>query len=62
MLNGFEHLSPKQRFRFQAAMASGDPSNEIVAEHAVTHALRERVRLLLGEHEPHRIRARLHHF
>jgi len=58
LLAGYEHLSPRQRARFTAALAAEDPTNEIGAAHAV----KERLRLLLGEHEPHLIRRRLYDF
>ncbi|MDV3220463.1 ISL3 family transposase [Intrasporangium sp.] len=58
LLTGYEHLSPKQRARFKATLAAEDPTNEIGAAHAV----KERLRLLLGEHEPHLIRRRLFDF
>ena len=58
LLTGYEHLSAKQRARFTAALAAEDPTNEIAAAHAV----KERLRLLLGESEPHLIRARLYDF
>lgn len=58
LLSGYEHLSPKQRARFKATLAAEDPTNEIGAAHAV----KERLRLLLGEHEPHLIRRRLFDF
>ncbi|TQM64104.1 ISL3 family transposase [Humibacillus xanthopallidus] len=58
LLTGYEHLSPKQRARFQAALAAEDPTNEIAAAHAV----KERLRMLLAEHEPHLIRRRLYDF
>ncbi|WP_139142614.1 transposase, partial [Humibacillus sp. DSM 29435] len=58
LLTGYEHLSVRQRARFNAALAAEDPTNEIAAAHAV----KERLRLLLGECEPHLIRARLFDF
>ncbi|OFE15185.1 hypothetical protein BA895_22790 [Humibacillus sp. DSM 29435] len=58
LLTGFEHLSVRQRARFNAALAAEDPTNEIGAAHAV----KERLRLLLGESEPVKIRARLFDF
>jgi transposase len=58
LLTGYEHLSPKQRARFTKALAAEDPTNEIGAAHAV----KERLRLLLAEHEPHLIRRRLYDF
>jgi len=58
LLTGYEHLSPKQRARFKTALAVEDPTNEIGAAHAV----KERLRLLLAEHEPHLIRRRLYDF
>ncbi|QNF95485.1 transposase [Janibacter sp. YB324] len=44
--------------RFNAALAAEDPTNEIAAAHAV----KERLRLLLAEHQPHQIRRRLYEF
>jgi transposase len=58
LLTGYEHLSPRQRARFQAALAAEDPTNEIAAAHAV----KERLRLLLSESEPDLIRRRLYDF
>lgn len=58
LLTGYEHLSPKQRARFKTTLAAEDPTNEIGAAHAV----KERLRLLLSEHEPHLIRRRLFDF
>jgi transposase len=58
LLTGYEHLTPKQRARFKAALAVEDPTNEIGA----AHAIKERLRLLLREQEPHRIRRRLYDF
>jgi transposase len=58
LLTGYEHLSPKQRARFKATLAAEDPTTEIGAAHAV----KERLRLLLAEHEPHLIRRRLYDF
>lgn len=58
LLTGFEHLSPKQRARFKAALAAEDPTNEIAAAYAV----KERLRLLLTESEPAQIRRRLYDF
>lgn len=58
LLTGYEHLSPKQRARFAAALTAEDPTNEITAAHAV----KERLRLLLSESEPHLIRRRLFAF
>ena len=48
----------KQKARFNAALAAEDPTNEIAAAHAV----KERLRLLLAEHQPHQIRRRLYDF
>lgn len=53
LLTGYEHLSPKRRVRFAAALSAEDPINEIAAAHAVKE------RLLLSESEPHLIRHRL---
>ena len=54
LLTDDEHLSPTQRARLTATLAADDPTNEIGAAHAV----KEHLRLLLGEHEPHLIRRR----
>lgn len=48
----------KQKARFNADLAAEDPTNEIAAAHAV----KERLRLLLAEHQPHPIRRRLYDF
>lgn len=56
LLTGYEHLTVKQKARFNAALAAEDPTNEIAAAHAV----KERLRLLLAEHQPHQIRRRLY--
>lgn len=58
LLTVYEHLSPKQRARFTKALAAEDPTNEIGAAHAV----KERLRLPLAEHEPHLIRRRPYDF
>ncbi|GAB3747413.1 ISL3-like element ISMsm4 family transposase [Yimella radicis] len=58
LLAGYEHLSPKQRARLTVTLAADDPTNKIGAAHAV----KEHLRLLLGEHEPHLIRRRLFDF
>ena len=58
LLIGYEHLTVKQKARFNAALAAEDPTNEIAAAHAV----KERLRLLLAEHQPHQIRRRLYDF
>ena len=58
LLTGYEHLTVTQKARFNAALAAEDPTNEIAAAHAV----KERLRLLLAEHEPHLIRSRLYDF
>jgi transposase len=58
LLTGYEHLSSKQVARLQATLASEDVTNEIGAAHAV----KERLRLLLAESDPPRIRARLFDF
>ena len=58
LLTGYEHLTVKQKARFNAALAAEDPTNEIAAAHAV----KERLRLLLAEHQPHQIRRRLYDF
>ena len=58
LLTGYGHLTVKQKARFNAALAAEDPTNEIAAAHAV----KERLRLLLAEHQPHQIRRRLYDF
>lgn len=58
LLTGYEHLSPRQRARFKAALAAEDPTNEIGA----AHAGKERLRLLLAAFEPDQIRRRLYDF
>lgn len=58
LLTGYEHLSPRQRAWFRAALAAQDPTNEIAAAHAV----KERLPLLLSESEPDMFRRRLYDF
>ncbi len=58
LLTGYEHLSPKQRTRLKATLASEDPTNEIGAAWGV----KERLRMLLAETDAHRIRHRLYEF
>jgi transposase len=58
MLTGAEHLSTKQWKRLQAMLDSYDPTKEIGAAWGV----KERLRLLLGEREPSKIRWRLADF
>jgi transposase len=58
LLTGYENLSDKQRARFKATLAVEDSTNEIAAAHAV----KERLRLLLGESDPVWIRRRLFDF
>jgi len=58
LLTGANHLTDNQWRRLEATLAASDPSNEIGAAWAV----KERLRLLLGEHEPSRIRWRLADF
>lgn len=58
LLTGYEHLWTKQVARLQATLASEDATNEIGAAHAV----KERLRLLLTESDPPRIRACLFDF
>ena len=58
LLTGAEHLSAKQWRRFTRMLDTADPTDEIGAAWAV----KERLRLLLAEHEPSRIRWRLADF
>ena len=58
LLTGAEHLSTKQWARLQAASTADDPTNEIGAAWGV----KERLRLLLAEPEPSKIRWRLADF
>jgi transposase len=52
LLTGAEHLSTKQWGRLRATFAAEDPTNEIAAAWAV----KERLRILLAQTEPSRIR------
>ncbi len=54
LLTGYEHLSLKQRARLTATLAADDPTNEIGAAWGV----KERLRMLLRESDPDRIRHR----
>ena len=58
LLTGAEHLSSKQRRRLWATFEACDPTKEVQAAWAV----KERLRLLLAEHEPSKIRWRLADF
>jgi transposase len=58
LLTGAEHLSAKQWRRFTTMLDTADPTGEIGAAWAV----KERLRMLLAEHEPSRIRRRLADF
>jgi transposase len=58
LLTGAEHLSSKQWNRLWRSFDGCDPTKEVQAAWAV----KERLRLLLGEHEPSRIRWRLADF
>jgi transposase len=58
LLTGADHLSTKQWVRLNATLARCDPTNEIGAAWGV----KERLRLLLAESEPSRIRWRLADF
>jgi len=58
LLTGAEHLSAKQWRRFTTMLDTADPTGEIGAVWAV----KERLRMLLAEHEPSRIRWRLADF
>jgi transposase len=58
LLTGAEHLSTKQWRRFTTMLDTADPTGEIGAAWAV----KERLRKLLTEHEPSRIRRRLADF
>jgi len=55
LLTGADHLTAKQWTRLNATLDAGDPTNEIGAAWAV----KERLRMLLAEHEPSKIRRRL---
>ena len=58
MLTGAEHLSTKQWRRLWRCFDRSDPTKEVQAAWAV----KERLRLLLAEREPSKIRWRLAHF
>ncbi len=58
LLTGYEHLSAKQRARLKSTLAAEDPTGEIGAAWGV----KERLRMLLGETDEHRIRHRLYQF
>jgi transposase len=58
LLTGAEHLSSKQRKRLWRSLDTSDPTKEIQAAWAV----KERLPLLLAEHEPWKIRWRLADF
>src|SRR4051795_2008404 len=58
LLTGAEHLSTKQWKRLHVMLDSCDPTKEIGAAWGV----KERLRLLLGEREPSKIRWRLADF
>lgn len=58
LVTGYEHLTDKQRAKLWAALAVEDPTNEIAAAHAV----KERLRMLLRESDPARIRQALYTF
>ena len=58
LLTGAEHLSTKQWARLTATLDASDPTNEIGAARPV----KERLRMLLAESEPSRIRWRLADF
>jgi transposase len=58
LLTGADHLSTKQWARLNATLKRCDPTNEIGAAWGV----KERLRLLLAESEPSRIRWRLADF
>jgi hypothetical protein len=57
-LTGGDRLSARQRARLRAVLASDDPTNEIGAAWAV----KERLRMLLSEADPPRIRDALWDF
>ena len=52
LLTGANHLTTKQGARLQSTLVAADPTDEIGAAWAV----KERLELLLVEHEPSRIR------
>jgi transposase len=58
LLTGAEHLSAKQWRRFTRMLDTADPTGEI----GVAWAVKERLRMLLAEHEPSRIRWQLADF
>ncbi|MDX6284147.1 MAG: transposase [Kribbellaceae bacterium] len=58
LLTGANHLTDKQWRRLSATLTASDPTEEIGAAWGV----KERLRLLLAEHEPSRIRCRLADF
>jgi hypothetical protein len=58
LLTGIEHLSTKQWRRLTAMLDEQDSTGEIGAAWAV----KERLRMLLAEHEPSKIRWRLADF
>jgi len=58
LLTGADHLSDKQWRRLERTLQAEDPTKEIAAAWAV----KERLRMLLTETEPHQIRRRLYDF
>ena len=58
LLTAAEHLSPRQWARLSRMLDNHDPTNEIGAAWGV----KERLRMLLAEHEPSKIRRRLADF
>jgi transposase len=58
LLTGADHLSQRQWTRLERTLQTEDPTKEIAAAWAV----KERLRMLLGESEPHWIRRRLYDF
>ena len=58
LLTGAEHLSAKQWRRLNQMFDTSDPTKEISA----AWAIKERLRMLLAEHEPSKIRWRLADF
>jgi len=58
LLTGADHLSDKQWTRLEKTFKTEDPTKQIAAAWAV----KERLRMLLAESEPHRIRRRLYDF
>ncbi|MGI8769468.1 MAG: ISL3 family transposase, partial [Propionibacteriaceae bacterium] len=62
LLTGADHLSVKQWDRLMAGFDTTDPTADPTGELGAAWGVKERLRLLLGEHEPSKIRWRLADF